>query len=52
MNGCCVLNKENIVQTLQVLQVLVDLPVSSILLGYLVDGLMDKAGHLVVLVFN
>ena len=31
---------------------LAGLPVSSILLGYLVDGLMDQTWHLVELVFN
>ena len=31
---------------------LAGLPVSSILLGYLVDGLTGKTWHLVVLVFN
>ena len=32
--------------------VVVGLPVASILLGYLVDGLVDKTWHLVVLVAN
>ena len=36
----------------KILLFLAGLPVSSILLGYLVDGLMDQTWHLVELVFN
>ena len=36
----------------KILQCLTGLPVSSMLLGYLVDGLMDKTWYLVEEVFN